>query len=1124
VGYKPGPPPAADASRAEVAKKEQGGTRASSRVRRESGKFADLAETEPKKEKKKKKKKGANQYTKAKELGQGPPKKQKKSKEPKRVAETTTSGGATGQIVEMSQKDAAMTSQRRLRPTLAEPAYDLELVPDATRDMANSALRRVEGTAAWEKLLAEAMLLCNEAAWRRLGKDRAVTVVKKELNPPDAKPLMLEYISDRIDTDEPLWGYAVRTSREGWLQGFVCITQFTTWCPYFRWSASAPSAAVTLDDYTSHAVDGIGPGSDAEGSLCRELQASRRFGDCDGEGVVWPRIAEVSLLGGLGTGRTLMDIVVAEVADRGDADFVVLQATDQAVPFYERLGFSKVGAVASFEEKGKSLPREAMCGLCSTLEQLDNDGFTPAERARARLAPEALKKAEGRPLKLRDGAWCYVCKEDDTVTSVCDKLDLPEPAKHEVVTANKSSLYGLTQKSRVMGSTIFALPANYAEHLLKCPLAVDEQTVEGSTSAVIATATTTGDAMRALRASPQKAPPPPPAPTLGARLYWARRMSRAALRSIQALDEYRVFWEPVSAETVPHYRSWVAYPLDFTTIRKRLVDGAAPLELRDAYLPEDLAVDFRLMWANCSIFNGADSWLANYGRRVGKQAQDILDRFSRTHAHLHGLREDLQKDDWDLDEETRNFHRAAETDPSCMGYVHWTFPDQTVEDQYPSYLMARRVRPLDEGVYAALVSTADDAVLKLANVGDAAFGFSEKARLSAQRCLNKARKVYGTSPDPPPRDPPIPREPTRYELSSQYEKSPYARRMEDTDEAALRPATQCISARVAPADPQRPAPSNVTPRGRGFTAKLARGGAVEYLGIFPDRRSAQAIYDKASSDWSATNNPEQPGRPFAVPDPPLEALKRRDACLAKACPEHPVPMRAAALKSETEPNDGAGLRSRVQAHLDSRAITPPADVYLSPRSRKRPLYNAIVRIIDQPPCYAARYWFVYQYVSDMEFCHLCPMETHGLFDKNTTRHGRPRWRLCPEGQCREVDVGAARLKLVKHKTVGKTPSADKEVWDVLEDEAENLKEALANPVEFIESDGEEKVAPSVALGTKSRSSPEANRPSYPCPAGCARKFSHAPAATQHGKSCAGAKLQPPAAPLPPPVPPPPAPA
>ena len=204
------------------------------------------------------------------------------------------------------------------------------------------------------------------------------------------------------------------------------------------------------------------------------------------------------------------------------------------------------------------------------------------------------------------------------------------------------------------------------------------------------------------------------------------------------------------------------------------MDGASPLELRDAYLPEDLSIDLKLIWRNCAAhFNGEDSWLASYSRKVGKQAQDILDRFSRTHAHLHNLREELQKDDWDLDEETRNFHKvltqrlnclwrlhdresvhavscarwrrrdatpprrrrrdrvdgvgatprlrdaidataskrhthahgvargspsprtqAAETDPSCMGYVHWTFPDQTVEDQYPSYLMARRVRPL----------------------------------------------------------------------------------------------------------------------------------------------------------------------------------------------------------------------------------------------------------------------------------------------------------------------------------------------------------------------------------------------------------------------------------------------
>ena len=57
-----------------------------------------------------------------------------------------------------------------------------------------------------------------------------------------------------------------------------------------------------------------------------------------------------------------------------------------------------------------------------------------------------------------------------------------------------------------------------------------------------------------------------------------------------------------------------------------------------------------------------------------------------------------------------------------MGYVHWTFPDQTVEDQYPSYLMARRVRPLGDGV---LRTTADDAVHTLKGVVEAASSAAE---------------------------------------------------------------------------------------------------------------------------------------------------------------------------------------------------------------------------------------------------------------------------------------------------------------------------------------------------------------------------------------------------------------
>ena len=282
--------------------------------------------------------------------------------------------------------------------------------------------------------------------------------------------------------------------------------------------------------------------------------------------------------------------------------------------------------------------------------------------------------------------------------------------------------------------------------------------------------------MKDLRESPQKPPTPPPKPTLGARLYWARRLARAALRSIQALDEYRVFWEPVSSDIVPHYRSWVAFPLDFTTIRKRLVDGASPLELRGCVLARGSQCRLEVNLAELRAFQRRRflvSVILEKGRQAGPRHPGSVLSNSRASPQLA---EELQKDDWDLDEETRNFHkvlrqclhdreRVAEAvsrrhrrdvalrrrrggrarstrlvragrvdgastrpratatpstthtrpsesperrpprpDPSCMGYVHWTFPDQTVEDQYPSYLMARRVRPLGDGV---LRTTAD---------------------------------------------------------------------------------------------------------------------------------------------------------------------------------------------------------------------------------------------------------------------------------------------------------------------------------------------------------------------------------------------------------------------------------
>ena len=88
----------------------------------------------------------------------------------------------------------------------------------------------------------------------------------------------------------------------------------------------------------------------------------------------------------------------------------------------------------------------------------------------------------------------------------------------------------------------------------------------------------------------------------------------------------------------------------------------------------------------------------------------------------------------------------------------------------------------------------------------------------------------------------------------------------------------------------------------------------------------------------------------------------------------------------------------------ARAAAPPPAKRAkgeAPR-RSEKLYNKVVRVADQPPCYGATYWFVYQYVPDMEWVHLCPLKVVGEFPKHAKlRAGRPRYML-------DLDAGVVR--------------------------------------------------------------------------------------------------------------------
>ena len=60
----------------------------------------------------------------------------------------------------------------------------------------------------WLAMLGELVLMCNECVRR-----------KAQSRKDEAKPLSLEYMADRLDVDDPLFGYIAVSSDKSWLQG-----------------------------------------------------------------------------------------------------------------------------------------------------------------------------------------------------------------------------------------------------------------------------------------------------------------------------------------------------------------------------------------------------------------------------------------------------------------------------------------------------------------------------------------------------------------------------------------------------------------------------------------------------------------------------------------------------------------------------------------------------------------------------------------------------------------------------------------------------------------------------------------------------------------------------------------
>ena len=200
------------------------------------------------------------------------------------------------------------------------------------------------------------------------------------------KPLSFEYIADRLDLDDPMHGYIVRDKATGWIQGFVTVTTFTTWQQWFRFDSLADEAGLLMFDQEGkgkealhemglHLTDDPAHDAaalnwwnqrivDADGSLAKALNVELRDGDVNSEGVIWPRVAELSLLGALGCGSWLVQLIIEELEQPDSPyNYIVLQATENSVPFYESQGFVRVGAVARYmDNSGNAVSPVAAAG------------------------------------------------------------------------------------------------------------------------------------------------------------------------------------------------------------------------------------------------------------------------------------------------------------------------------------------------------------------------------------------------------------------------------------------------------------------------------------------------------------------------------------------------------------------------------------------------------------------------------------------------------------------------------------------------------------------------------------------------------------------------------------------
>ncbi len=273
-------------------------------------------------------------------------------------------------------------------------------------------------------------------------------------------------------------GYFVR-DKDSKLQGFITCTTFTNWQKTFRWDSVHDSAFSYDDEHMAQQMMNGTRVYDADGSLAAQLQQTVRCGDPWNEGIVWPQLAEISLLGGLGCGKALLGLVIEHLETmkptaNQNYDYVVLQATENSIPFYESMGFIRVGALTIDDRFLKKRNAAA--------EQEDDTESEESASAAVPINPSSPADSENDPSEIVSSpVTVYVVeKPGESPTDIAKKFNV---SVWDIIFLNHYVYKDLNSRSRLMKGTNVFIPSHAEAKADASVLAKSQTDLEGESSA-----------------------------------------------------------------------------------------------------------------------------------------------------------------------------------------------------------------------------------------------------------------------------------------------------------------------------------------------------------------------------------------------------------------------------------------------------------------------------------------------------------------------------------------------------------------------------------------------------------------------------------------------------------------